>query len=118
MSDTTNTGGEVDVSALPPQIQEMIRQAVDKAIATYHPGEAAPPPPETPEETAKRLLANLFAAINGESAVVSGSGRVHGATHDLLAHLVAVVFPDKTPTVVESTPPVVSDSAASDSGAV
>lgn len=93
----------VDVSNLPANVQDMIRAAVAQAIATYHPGEAPPLPPETPAETAKRLLAQLEAALRGEQAVVSGSGRIHETTHALLASLVAAVFPDEQETVVEAT---------------
>lgn len=97
---------DVDVSTLPANVQEMIRAAVAQAISTYHPGEAPPPEPETPEQTAKRLLAQLETALHGEQAIVSGSGRIHETTYALLASLVAGVFPEKSPnSVVEAAAP-------------
>lgn len=97
----------VDVSQidnLPANVQDMIRAAVAQAIATYHPGEAPPAVPETKQQAAGRLVGQLGAALNAEQAVVSGSGRIHQLTHALLASLVAEVFPDEQPTVVEASP--------------
>lgn len=101
------------------QIQELIQQAVGKALATYHPAEAPAPPPETPTEKAHRLVDALGAQLRAESAVVSGSGRVHELTHALLAHIVDVLHPETDAAEAEPvTPAGAPDTTASADGSV